>query len=327
MAGWVSIHRSLSDHWLWKEEKFSKAQAWVDLILNANHKQVKTLIKGQLVTIERGQQARSEVTLSKLWGWSRDKVRRFLKLLEHDGMIRQQKTNVTSIITICNYSQFQDGDTAVNTPNDTAEKHQAIQQANIKQDTNNNVNNENNDNKETSLVTTEPPPNKSKFKFDSEDIRFAEEMHKKIQQTNPSAPKPNFENWANTIRLMRERDGLTHKDMWLTFSWANGDHFWYQNIESPTKLRKHFSRLNNERMKSNEGNGSGISKQGRKLTAEEELHERLLRDYGAAPSQWESGQPTDNGMGQCGIHGSVPSQVEEGSVTIDMGDGSISPNS
>jgi len=108
--GWVKLHRSITEHWVWDCE-FSCAQAWVDLLVNANHSERKLTIKGQLIIIERGQQARSEVTLSKLWKWSRNKVRRFLKNLESDGMITQKATHLTSIITICNYSDFQGGDT------------------------------------------------------------------------------------------------------------------------------------------------------------------------------------------------------------------------
>lgn len=142
MKGWISLNRSITDNWLWSEKPFSKAQAWIDLIIHANHKSIKTNIKGRLITVERGQQARSEVTLAKSWGWSRDKVRRFLMLLSGDEMIIQQKNNVTSIITICNYSNFQDAHTADKTLDNTTEKQQTLQLPNSRQYTNNNGNNE-----------------------------------------------------------------------------------------------------------------------------------------------------------------------------------------
>jgi len=106
--GWISLHRTLSDHWLWKDEKFTKGQAWVDLILHANHSNTKAMIKGQLFDVRKGQQLRSKLTLSKLWKWDRKTVTRFLSLLEKDRMITQQTTHQTTIITICNYSDFQD---------------------------------------------------------------------------------------------------------------------------------------------------------------------------------------------------------------------------
>ena len=122
MSGWIKLHRSIANNWVWSGEKFTRGQAWVDLLLKANFKDVSIQIKGQVVHLKKGQQARSEVTLSSDWGWSRDKVRRFLKTLVSEGMIIQQKTQLTSIITICNYSSFQDDDTADDTAYDTADK-------------------------------------------------------------------------------------------------------------------------------------------------------------------------------------------------------------
>lgn len=117
--GWVKLHRDITDHWLWDCE-FSYAQAWIDLILKACHKPNKLMIKGQLIELKRGQQARSEVTLSKEWKWSRGKVRRFLNQCLNDGMIECEATHLTSIITVCNYDSFQGGDTASDTANDTS---------------------------------------------------------------------------------------------------------------------------------------------------------------------------------------------------------------
>lgn len=38
MTGWVKIYRSIQDNDLWLAEPFTWAQAWIDLLLNANHK-------------------------------------------------------------------------------------------------------------------------------------------------------------------------------------------------------------------------------------------------------------------------------------------------
>ena len=102
----------MSDHFLWNSEPFSKGQAWLDLLLHANFTDNEILIKGQVIKLKRGEQARSEVTLSKHWKWSRNKVRRFLELLKKEGMIDSKTTHLTSVISICNYNSFQAGDTA-----------------------------------------------------------------------------------------------------------------------------------------------------------------------------------------------------------------------
>lgn len=140
--GWVSLNREIVDHWVWNCE-FSTGQAWADLIIHACHSSSKFMIKGQLIKLRRGQQARSELSLSKSWKWSRNKVRRFLKNLEKDGMVVHETGHLTSIITICNYDSFQSRDTT----GDTTERQLTKQQKDNRRYTNNNVNNENNDNK------------------------------------------------------------------------------------------------------------------------------------------------------------------------------------
>lgn len=134
-SGWIKLHREITDHWLWDCE-FSYAQAWVDLLLKACHKPNKLMIKGQIIELKRGQQARSEVTLSKEWKWSRGKVRRFINQCLKDGMIECEATHLTSIITICNYDSFQGvdtaGGTASETPDDTSNGQVAVHKQEVK---------------------------------------------------------------------------------------------------------------------------------------------------------------------------------------------------
>ena len=101
------LHRAINDNKLWLLEPFTKAQAWIDLFMNANWKDKTMSIRGNIIEVKRGQLGWSELTLAKRWRWSRDKVRRFLSYLEKEGNIRQQKTHLTSIITICNYELYQ----------------------------------------------------------------------------------------------------------------------------------------------------------------------------------------------------------------------------
>ncbi len=109
MSGWISLDRAITKHWLWQSEKFSKAQAWIDLLLWAAHTPNKQLIKGSLINVKRGEQIRSQITLARTWNWDRKTVSRFLKLLEKDGMIVSRVDHLTSYISICNYDSFQGG--------------------------------------------------------------------------------------------------------------------------------------------------------------------------------------------------------------------------
>ncbi len=108
--GWVLLHRKICENKLWLEKPFSKGQAWVDLFLNANHSAKSFWVRGNEVRLNRGQLGWSELTMSKRWGWSKNKTRRFLNWLETEQQIEQQKTFITTIITILNYNNYQELD-------------------------------------------------------------------------------------------------------------------------------------------------------------------------------------------------------------------------
>ena len=123
LDGWVRLHRVLTSDPIWTAEPFTRGQAWVDLIMLANHLEGYIRVRGVKVEIKRGQVGYSEVALAQRWRWSRDKVRRWLKELEgKEEKIIQQKNNISSVITLINYGKYQTNDTA----NDTANKQQTI---------------------------------------------------------------------------------------------------------------------------------------------------------------------------------------------------------
>lgn len=134
MEGWIKIHRQLGSSDLWLSEQFTRGQAWVDLLMLANHKDGFIWKRGIDVTIKRGQIGWSEVRLSERWKWSRTKTRHFLKQLEKEQQIEQQKNNISLLISISNYEEYQNKDSKKDCKK-TAEKQQ--------KNTNNNDNNEN----------------------------------------------------------------------------------------------------------------------------------------------------------------------------------------
>lgn len=120
--GYISIHRKIQDNWLWNEKPFSKGQAWVDLILLARWKDGKQLHRGKLLERKRGQVCCSMSWLAKRWGWSRDKVRRFMHMLETQGMVTLDATRHDTSITIENYSVYQTSPTTDNTTDKATDK-------------------------------------------------------------------------------------------------------------------------------------------------------------------------------------------------------------
>ncbi|MCU7836509.1 MAG: hypothetical protein KZQ83_14830 [gamma proteobacterium symbiont of Taylorina sp.] len=82
-----------------------------------------------------------------------------------------------------------------------------------------------------------------KINFSDDDMKLSKFIYKKLLELNPNKPVPNFEKWADTIRLMRDRDKLTHKKIQNVFLFANNDELWRVNILSPSKLRDKFDAL------------------------------------------------------------------------------------
>ena len=128
MPGFFKVERDFLESSLWLSEPFTRGQAWVDLFGSANHAEGYFFKRGIKVVVLRTQLGKSELTLADRWQWSRNKVRRFLKWLEDEGMLSLKKDNKTTLITICNYELYQgrkkEDDTPNDTPNDTPEGHQ-----------------------------------------------------------------------------------------------------------------------------------------------------------------------------------------------------------
>ena len=152
-VGWIKTHRRLQDNPMWLAEPFTRGQAWVDLLILTNHEDGYIRVAGQRIDIKRGQCGWSILNLSKRWKWSRGKANRFLNELKKDGQIDIKTDTRNSIITICNYSKYQDKDTAGDTIDSTTNGHQT----DIKQYTNKN-DKKNKNEKKGGDVSASPKP-------------------------------------------------------------------------------------------------------------------------------------------------------------------------
>lgn len=119
---WIRLHRKLMDDPLYFAEPFSKMQAWIDLLLLANFADRVTFIRGNRVTIKRGQVAYSREWFSGRWRWSRGKIDRFLDMLERENMIGRQKSAVITCISILNYDTYQDNGSTDRSVNRSADR-------------------------------------------------------------------------------------------------------------------------------------------------------------------------------------------------------------
>ncbi len=149
--GYIKLYRRLQNNPLWLSEPFTRGQAWIDLIMLANHTDGYIRKRGIRIEIKRGQIGHSELSLAERWKWSRGKVRRFLSELSQKTVqqIVQQKTKLTSVITIVNYDMYQSDSTTDGTTSSTTDG----QQTDIKRYRNKNDKNDKNDKKQTKTST------------------------------------------------------------------------------------------------------------------------------------------------------------------------------
>lgn len=120
--GYILLYRSVQDNEIWTAEAFSKGQAWIDLLLSANHDDRSFISGNDVIAAETGSVVTSELKLAERWKWSRNKTRAFLSLLEKLDMIerRTDKNRGTTII-IKKYKHFQKKGTTEGTNESTTE--------------------------------------------------------------------------------------------------------------------------------------------------------------------------------------------------------------
>ncbi|MCI8647896.1 MAG: hypothetical protein HFE76_14145 [Firmicutes bacterium] len=134
MKGFIKVYREICDNPLWNMKPFSKAQAWIDLLLLTNHTDSDILIGNTKLHVKRGQVFRAIHTLEERWGWSRKKVREFLKFLETEKMATAKGTAKGTLIAIENWDLYQVRGPAKRPDKDTAQGQQRATYKNDKND-------------------------------------------------------------------------------------------------------------------------------------------------------------------------------------------------
>lgn len=117
--GWIKLHRKILDCFIWQDKPYDKARAWIDLLLLAMHHDKKMLIDDEIVIIRRGEFMTSIVKLADRWGWSRNKVMRYLDMLESEHMLNTKRTPKGTLVSIIKYDVYQLGDIGNETPYET----------------------------------------------------------------------------------------------------------------------------------------------------------------------------------------------------------------
>jgi hypothetical protein len=234
--GWISLYRSIKDHWVWSDP--IKLKWWLSVLFEVNHTDNKVAIGYNVIECKRGQSLKSLRTWATEFECGTKAATKFFDMLEKDGMITRETIgkgkHSTTLLTVCNYDTYQSKKVDKETLDATQGKRKGDTketQGKRKGHTNNNdnnANNENNENKHRLVLWIEenaPSVNKLKEPFTFEECeRLKEEFDKdfiieiltSMHNYKPLLSKNvnanlTFRNWANRderYKKWREAKGL-----------------------------------------------------------------------------------------------------------------------
>ena len=121
-GGWIKIHRSIIDHWIFQNPQ--KLKWWIIMLLEVNFTDRKVLIRNNLFECKRGESIRSLRSWANRFNTTPETVRHFFKLLQKDGMIETKNIGISTHLKICNYDTYQDTLDTKLTDTDTNITHQ-----------------------------------------------------------------------------------------------------------------------------------------------------------------------------------------------------------
>lgn len=215
MIGYIKLYRQLFENPDYFAEKFSRIQAWIDLLLLANYEESAMYVRGIKMQVGRGQLAKSMDSLAERWRWSRFKVEEYLKELENQQQINVQKNNVISLITITNYERYQGLET------ENSDKNQ--QQINVQID-----------GQIKEKGSNPPPPPITQKENNKEEKEKKKDnnklLSKKCQRPSADAPIEERKQWL--VESMKEADNGLPKLMLNEFYL-----YWTETTPGGTKMR------------------------------------------------------------------------------------------
>lgn len=288
--GHFSLFRSLlqTD---WAKDT-AKMALWVRLLGEASYRLRTVEFAGKQWELSTGQLVTTAAILARKLRDQDGKekspqaVTRMLNFFMREGMISTEGNRFGTVITITNYTEYQvilpdepsDEPSDKGKPSNGAalrlvgdEPSEELPDEQNKKVLNKNINNKTLTSENSDESSDKPAKKSPVLKPDaaiqsggkwgtSEDLRCAEWLFSEVQRIAPSAKQPAWAGWANDIRLMRERDGRTHKEIAQLFKWACNDSFWQGNVLCPSTLRDKWTQLDIKRNKQSAAPATGKPK-------------------------------------------------------------------
>ena len=106
MEGWIKLHRKILDNPIVMKDSDYLA-VWIYLLLNATHKEVDMLFKGERITLKPGQLITGRKSIAMKLNITESKVERILKTFKSEQQIEQQTSSCNRLISIVSWNEYQ----------------------------------------------------------------------------------------------------------------------------------------------------------------------------------------------------------------------------
>lgn len=221
-SGWIKLHRKMVK-WEWYDDA-NTFRLFVHLLIMANHKET----KWRGLTIPRGQLLTGRKLLAAELGISEQSVRTSLARLKSTSEITIKSTNKFSVITVCNYCEYQRDEREDNQQNNQ----QANQQSTNNQPTTN-----------QQLTTSKNANNGEEGKEHNPEIvdfvgSFIGFVNKECGRQAPKDTDSLHSSSYDVVEKLIRLDGYSLDDIKGAMRWAVKDSFWSSNARSLAQLRK-----------------------------------------------------------------------------------------
>lgn len=220
-GGWIKIHRSIRENWVFKNERWFKW--WCIMLMEANFKDEKFLLGYDFHTIKRGQIAHSLRSWAVIFSANTKTVRRFFSVLENDKMIVKETigkgVQSTTLITIEKYDDYQGGVDTNSTTNSTT--------SSTTRETRN-----------VDTIEEGKEVKEVKKKEYSEAIHNCFHNCLEFFDVDLKPQKGKEDSWLDTIEKLNRIEKITFHQIETVVKGIRADDFWQKNFLSLAKLRK-----------------------------------------------------------------------------------------
>jgi hypothetical protein len=217
---------------------------WLICLTEATHKEHQQLVGQQMVILQPGQFVTGRFDLAAMYnGGLSDEQQispltawRWLQKLERYEFLNINSNNKFSVVSILNWDIYQ-----------KPEQQNEQQLNNKRTTTEQQLNTNNNDNNKNIKRSSRQ---KRVFDDDSVELIISRYLFDKIRTINPGAKEPNFQKWADHVRLMIEQDKRTVDEIREVLKWlyTETEGFWRTVILSTDNLRSKFDAINTKRL-------------------------------------------------------------------------------